>query len=203
MDKFLIIAAIMVAVLGGSCSTSPQPQLEALFEAPEFSLQHCTGETLSKKDLLGHIWLVDFIFTRCGGPCPLMTQRMKSLQEVFLEQELLAPPSSVRLVSISVDPAYDSPEVLREYASNWGADLDSWYFLTGPEKSTLRLIGEGFKIAAERENPETEEIPDIIHSTNFLLVDRKGWVRKIFHLEDPNFEDQVVAGINALGVEKD
>ena len=131
-----------------------------------------------------------------------MTQSMRSLQISLLEEGLLPPPVSARLVSISVDPGYDTPEVLREYASNWGADLNSWYFLTGPAESTLRLIREGFKIAAEHEGPGTEEggmdMPDIVHSTNFLLVDQKGWIRRIYHLEEPDLKDQIIEGITML-----
>jgi len=112
---------------------------------------------------------------------------------------MLAPTSSIRLVSISVDPAYDTPEVLSEYASNWGADLEIWYFLTGPEESTLKLIREGFKITAEGQGAGAEsEMPDIMHSTNFLLVDPRGWVRKIYHLDEPDLIEQLKTGIESL-----
>jgi len=202
MDKFLILTTSLLIALSLSCLGPAAPPMEAFFEAPEFSLQNCSGKDLSKKDLLGHVWVVDFVFTRCGGPCPLMTQSMRSLQNSLLEEGLLAPPVSARLVSISVDPGYDTPEVLHEYASNWGADLNSWYFLTGPAESTLRLIREGFKIAAEREGSGSEEggmdMPDIVHSTNFLLVDQQGWIRKIYHLEEPDLKDKIIEGIKVL-----
>jgi len=204
MNKFILTALLVVSI--ASCVTSQEPKLEVLFEAPDFSLQNCTGEDLTKNDLLDHIWLVDFIFTRCGGPCPLMTQRMKSLQEALIEEGLVDPPLSVRLVSVSVDPGYDTPEILSEYASNWGAQLESWFFLTGPPESTLKLIRQGFKIAAEREGSGGEtggmDMPDIVHSTNFLLVDQRGWVRRIYHLDDPNLEDEVIAGIKLLASDR-
>jgi len=202
MEKFLILTAALLVASGISCATPETATFETLFETPDFSLQNCSGENLSRNDLLDHIWVVDFIFTRCGGPCPLMTQRMRSLQSSLMEEGLVDPPFSVRLVSISVDPAYDTPEVLREYALNWGADLESWYFLTGPSENTLRLIREGFKIAADREGSGIEhgsmDMPDIIHSTNFLLVDQRGWVRKIYHLDEPNLKEQIIEGIRAL-----
>ena len=197
MDKFIISTIALFSLLATSCTAPERVQLETLFETPEFSLKNCSGEGLSKNDILGHVWVVDFIFTRCGGPCPLMTQRMRSLQRSLVEEGLVDPPFSTRLISISVDPGYDTPEVLHEYALNWEADLGSWYFLTGPEESTLRLIREGFKIAAERE--DSSEMPDIAHSTNFLLVDQKGWVRKIYHLDEPDLKEKVIEGIRTLG----
>ena len=207
MNKFLITTAVLLFVLSNSCGDSQEIRFERLFETPDFTLQNCTGEEISKTDLLDRIWIVDFIFTRCGGPCPLMTQRMRSLQSSLIEEALVDPPFSVRLVSVSVDPGYDTPEVLKEYASNWGAELESWYFLTGPPESTLHLIREGFNIAAEREGSGSEhggmDMPNIVHSTNFLLVDQRGWVRKIYHLDEPDLEDKVIAGIRALGAEND
>ena len=197
MDNFLFSTIALFSLWTTSCTTPETPPLEALFETPDFTLESCSGEGLSKNDLLGHIWVVDFIFTRCGGPCPLMTQRMRSLQSSLVGEGLVDPPLSVRLVSISVDPAYDTPEVLHEYALNWEADLGSWYFLTGPAESTLQLIREGFKIAADRES--SMEMPDIVHSTNFLLVDQRGWIRKIYHLDEPDLKEQVIQGIRTLG----
>jgi protein SCO1/2 len=206
MDKYtrscLLFFAILVLAFGVSCSTSETDGLERLFRTPEFSLLNCTGESLSSKDLQGNIWVVDFIFTRCGGPCPLMTQRMLSLQKTLKKRGLQEPPLSVKLLSISVDPGYDTPPVLKTYAQEWGADLDGWYFLTGPEESTLQLIKEGFKIAADREGSGTEHemsMPNIIHSTNFLLVDGEGWVRKIYHLDETDLSEKIIAGIMSLG----
>jgi len=200
MARFLISFGFVTS--GIACFTAEPAELERLFEAPAFSLQNCSGEDLSKDDLLGNMWVVDFIFTRCGGPCPLMTQRMRSLQKSLTQQGLLDPPFSVKLLSISVDPTYDTPEVLKEYAENWGADLETWYFLTGPVDSTLELIRGGFKIAAAREDlggSESEtEMPNIIHSTHFLLVDQRGWVRSIYHLDDPHLKEHIIEGVRAL-----
>lgn len=201
MAKFLVL--IGFAAVGVACLSTEPADLEILFEAPDFSLQNCSGEDLSNDDLLGSIWVVDFIFTRCGGPCPLMTQRMRSLQKSLVQEGLLSPPFSVKLVSISVDPAYDTPEILKEYADNWEADLESWYFLTGPLDSTLELIGEGFKIAAAPENSGVSEgemeMPNIIHSTHFLLVDQRGRIRSIYHLDDPHLKERIIEGILFLG----
>ena len=130
-----------------------------------------------------------------------MTQRMLSLQKALKERGLQEPPLSVRLLSISVDPGYDTPAVLKTYAQEWGADLEGWYFLTGPEESTLQLIKEGFYIAADREGSGADHemsMPDIVHSTNFLLVDGEGWVRRIYHLDEPDLSEEIIEGIMSL-----
>jgi protein SCO1/2 len=140
-----------------------------------------------------------------------MTQKMHSIQEALVASELLGPNSKVRLVSISVDPSYDTPQVLTEYASIWEANLDFWHFLTGPEKETLEVITKGFKIAADKEPSDGSMgmdhsqgmdhsivMPNIVHSTNFLLVDDEGWIRKIYHLDDPNLKDAIVTGVSLL-----
>jgi protein SCO1/2 len=196
MNKYSPIGLLLL-LLTHSC-LNQEEAFEALFPVPDFTLENCLGEAVSKDDLLGQIWVVDFIFTRCGGPCPLMTQRMRTLQGRLIEEGLTDPPHSVRLVSISVDPAYDTPEVLYEFATNWKADLTSWHFLTGPPESTLRVIREGFKTAAEREGPADLDLPDIIHSTHFLLVDQRGWVRKIFYLDESNLEERIIEGIRIV-----
>jgi protein SCO1/2 len=205
MDKFqgnhvLFFAVLVIAGLV-ACSSRKTEKLDRLFEAPEFSLQNCTGEKLSSDDLKGRIWIVDFVFTRCGGPCPLMTQRLLSLQKSLKEKGLQEPPLSVRLLSITVDPAYDTPSVLKSYALEWGADLDGWYFLTGPPESTLELIREGFKITAIREGSGSDHdmsMPNIVHSTSFYLVDQEGWVRKIYHLDEPGLSEEIIDGIMSL-----
>lgn len=196
---FRFLGLIGLTLLSLACASTVSVELEPLFETPDFSLQDCSGSTISKEDLAGSIWVVDFIFTRCGGPCPLMTQRMRSLQKSLARQGLLSAPSPVKLVSISVDPAYDTPEVLKEYGESWEVDLNSWLFLTGPPERTLELIRDGFKIAATGQGASSSnQMPSIIHSTNFLLVDQRGWVRSIFHLDDPRLKEDIIEGIMAL-----
>jgi len=171
--------------------------LPRLLEAPDFQLTNSEGQTVSKSGMLGKVWLVDFIFTRCTGPCPMMTQKAVTLQQTLGEQGLLSPQVPFYLVSISVDPGYDTPEVFKQYAATWAADTASWHFLTGPPDSTLALIRDGFKIVAQPEGSSTGT-PMIMHSTNFLLVDRSGWVRRIAKLNDPDFTPSLVRDIRRL-----
>jgi protein SCO1/2 len=198
----MIVAAVFLFnVYRWAGETARVQDLPRLYETPEFTLTNCTGESVTRKDLLGMNWVVNFIFTRCQGPCPLMTQKMVSLQTLLAEEGFLTSPYSVRLVSITVDPAYDTPEVLTEYAQNWGADLRSWYFLSGPETSTLELIKKGFKIAASREGSGSAvpmEMPGIIHGSQFLLVDQDGWVRRIYPLNTPDLKHEIVEAMRDL-----
>ncbi|MFZ0427681.1 MAG: SCO family protein [Acidobacteriota bacterium] len=198
------LSPILGAILFAGCSTGDrvgsETALPRLFESPSFQLTSETEKTVSRSDLLGKVWVVDFIFTRCAGPCPLMTQRMKTLQDELSSQGLLGPESDVRLVSITVDPEYDTPRILEDYGKLWGARPGTWIFLTGPPDTLLSTIQTGFKVTATREpsSADMPGMPQIRHGTNFLLVDKQGWIRRIAHLEDPDLETSLTRDIQAL-----
>ena len=135
---------------------------------PAFSLTDQHGATVTLVSVRGAPWIADFIFTRCGGQCPMMTARMRAIQQ------RLPAGSRLRLISISVDPQYDTPEVLHRYAKDAGAS-DRWLFLTGPQEQIFRLSREGFHLGAEPEGGSAQE--PIIHSVRLVLVDRQGRIR--------------------------
>jgi protein SCO1 len=120
--------------LTGKGSSEPTP-LPVLAQLPDFRLLERSGKTLGLADLKGKVWIADFIFTRCPGPCPRMTSKMASLQRDLLNED------RVRLVSISVDPAFDTPEVLAKYAAQYQAEG-----VTRPRFTTLP--SRGFSLAA-------------------------------------------------------
>src|SRR6185369_3826015 len=91
-----------------------------------FTLTNQTGLAVGLADLKGHVWVADIIFTRCAGPCPRMTRQMEEIQRA------LPPNSSARLISLTTDPAFDTPPVLKNYAARFNADPERWSFLTGP-----------------------------------------------------------------------
>jgi protein SCO1/2 len=146
---------------------------DALFSAPQFKLTDQNGHAFTQADLKGKVWIVDFIFTRCPGPCALMTQKM-----VALAQKINSP--DVRFVCISVDPLNDTPEVLRQYALAQGATDPRIVFLTGDPDAIYRLAGQGFHLTAM---PARDGNP-IQHDERFLLIDAKGNVRGIYHSND-------------------
>ena len=109
---------------------------------PDFSLIDRSGKTITRADFLGRVSIVDFFYTRCTEACPLQSAYLARLQN----DPTLDP--SVLLVSITVDPDYDTPAVLASYASHFGADGRRWLFLTGPREAIYRLAVEGFDLAA-------------------------------------------------------
>lgn len=134
----------------------------------DFELVERSGRKITRADLLGKPSLFCFIFTQCRGPCLAMSGQMADLQKWLRSQKL-----DVRLVSISVDPRRDTPEVLREYAKNFGADKDGWWFLTGKRPEIYKIIRSTFgqrvyEVAGA--NPGFE----VFHATTLMLVDAKG-----------------------------
>jgi protein SCO1/2 len=175
------LVATLLAVTGAAVwqiARRPEPP-PFLGEVPDFALVNRDGQTVRRADLLGAPWIADFIFTRCGASCPMMTMRMARL-----EKEL--PDVGTRFVSFSVDPEYDTPQVLQEYAESFGAP-GRWLFLTGEKRAIHRLSREGFKLAVDDATPVNEDEP-ILHSTRFVLVDGEGKIRGYYEA----FDDEAV-----------
>ena len=152
-------------------------RLPVLGAVPDFALVERSGAPLTPADLRGHVWIADFVFTRCPNVCPLLSQRMAKLQGAFARAG-----DPVRLVSFSVDPAHDTPEVLRDYARRAGAH-DGWLFVTGPRDAVATLLREGFKVAWADDGPATSPIT---HSDRFVLVDRALRIRGYYHGSEPD-----------------
>jgi protein SCO1/2 len=146
--------------------------LPVLFDAPRFKLTDQDGEPFDSDQLKGKVWVAAFIFTNCPGACPMMTQKMAKLQEAV-------PSKDVQLVSFSVDPARDTPEVLKGYARRFMADESRWHFLTGDEQAMLDAAA-GLKLSVI---PAAGERP-LDHDERFLLIDGKGRVRGAYHSSD-------------------
>ena len=144
-----------------------EPELPAYYTVPEFSLTNQNGQTVTLGDLTGKIWVADFIFTNCAGTCPMMTGTMRKLQDAL--------PEEVRLVSFTVDPARDTPQVLAEYAKSHDAASERWFFLTGGRDALYDLSIKGFKLAVDVSNGT--DVEPITHSTRLVLVDRQGQIR--------------------------
>lgn len=153
------------------------PTLDHFSPLPGFSLVDQQGQTVTSLDLRGKVVLVDFIFTRCPDVCPLLSSKAAWLQRNLPARPLGGVP--LHLVSISVDPAWDRPEVLAEYAARYDADPTRWSFLTGEEEQVGLLLAD-LQQVAERAAPtagQEEATPSIAHSERFLLIDATGSVR--------------------------
>jgi protein SCO1/2/putative membrane protein len=144
----------------------------------DFSLTECHGQTVTKADLLGKPWVACFIFTRCAGPmfCPRVSEQMQILQKRLHDLD-------VRLVTITVDPEHDTPEVLAEYAARYKADPKRWWFLTGDKEVIYRLIRRSFRMIVD---DDTERIPgfEVVHSTEIMYVDAAGVVRGRYNAQN-------------------
>ncbi len=156
-------------------------------KAPEFKLVERSGKEISLSDLKGHVWIANFIFTRCQTMCPLMTRQMALLQKKLSDV-------SIYFISFSVDPQHDTPEVLSKYASQYGADSEKWFFLTGERKEIWKLVAEGFHLGVDDATPEEIEkgAQPILHSDRFVLVDQTGTIRGFFNSSEPAKLDELV-----------
>ena len=141
------------------------------FPVPDFALTERNGETITKDDMLGKVWVASFIFTNCAGPCPKVTATMARLQK---ELDLANQPN-LRFVTFTIDPKRDTPTVLQEYAKHFQADPERWLFLTGDEKTIHELSVEGFKLLSERSpQPNPPLGQEFDHSTKLCVVDKNG-----------------------------
>src|SRR6266571_8372909 len=129
---------------------------------PSFQFTNQNGQPFGLAQLAGKIWIADFIYTTCPGQCPMISSRMSELQKPLQKTD-------VHLVSFTVDPEKDTPEVLRRYAERLQAEPGRWDFLTGPKSAIYSLSRDGFKLAVSDGSDEAG-IP--VHSTRLVLVDR-------------------------------
>ena len=176
----LILVVLFVRVFGParssfehSDSSKPLPKLSIVLP---FALTERSGKTITNHDLAGKIWVADFVYTTCPGPCPLITAGMAKIQQA------VAHDPNVQLVSFTVDPDTDTPPVLAKYADSYHADPDRWWFLTGPKEPLFDLIQKGF-LQVLHENtgqPSEDSQSKVTHSTYLTLVDGSGNVRGVY-----------------------
>lgn len=176
--------AILLLLLSG-CAAH---RLPVLGDVPDFQLTSQTGQSVDRHSLMGHVWVADFIFTTCPGPCPMMSSRMREVQTAT------AATPDVQLVSFTVDPAHDTPDALAAYAKHFLARPERWHFLTGPQ-STLNHLGlDGFHLNAVDGSLD--------HSTRFALVDRAARIRRYYSLTDDGFPKALLRDLDQLEREK-
>jgi protein SCO1 len=155
---------------------------------PPFQLVNQNAQPFGSSQLAGKIWIADFVYTSCPGPCPIISSRMSELQKP-LER------TDVHLVSFSVDPENDTPEVLRGYAEKLQADPKRWDFLTGSKSTIYKLSHEGFKLAVS-DRSDAEGIP--VHSTRMVLVDRHGEIRGYYDATEADAVTKLLADASHL-----
>lgn len=167
--KKVLIAAVLASV---ACGKPRAPEVLAVLPNFTMSAVGAKGEEpFGRKDMLGRVWVADFIFTRCGGPCPLLSTRLSELSRVLAAE--------VGLLSVCVDPEGDTPERLRAYARAYGADPRRWVFLRGSSADTYRLLYAGFRQPMSVD-PKAPPESRVTHSTRFVLVDKMGGIRGFY-----------------------
>ena len=188
---------IVLLVLYRTTDTEPQmppSQLHRLSVIPPFTLTERSGRQITNRDLAGKIWVADFVYTTCPGPCPLVTAEMARLQTATMNDP------HVQLVTFTVDPVNDTPGVLAKYADAYHADPNKWWFLTGPEKPLDNLIETGFLQAVQdnRGQPLAPGQFTVTHSTYFALVDPNGTMRGAYQSQDADECKQLLNDIHVL-----
>ena len=161
----------------------PPPPVVA--QVPVFELIDSQGRPFGSEELAGRVYVANFIFTRCGSICPVLTRAMARLAERYEENGV----DEIHLVSFSVDPEYDTPEVLRKYGEVHEIDPERWTLLTGDPAEVRRTVVGGFKTAVGEVVPLGEHLVDIAHTGKFILVDRTGGVRGYYDSDEPGLDE--------------
>ena len=164
---------------------SPAPELPLLAELPAFSLIAEDGTRFGKEDLLGRVWIADFVFTSCSDACPRLQAKMKSIQDRLIPPEQ---GGNIGLLSISVDPERDTPQKLKQYALDFGARPGLWRSLTGDQQEVERTVVRGFhtamaKVPAQGADPHLAAF-EILHGERLVLLDRMGRIRGYYDADD-------------------
>jgi len=178
------LLVVLLLLLLTSCTRAPEP-LPTYGEIPNFTLTAHTGAPFSLGDLEGKVWVADFIFTNCTGPCPRMSSLMRKVQNS------LGDLPDVRFVSFTVDPERDTPEVLAAYGKRFQAREGIWFFLAGPKPTLDMLSREAFKLG----NLGAD------HSTRFVLVDRHARIRGYYGTSDETGWKRLLADVRRISEE--
>ncbi len=137
-------------------------------KVPSFSFTNQNGETITNNDYNDKVYIVEFFFTTCPTICPRMSANLVQIQNAFSEFE------NFGVASFTINPEYDTPEVLKSYAEQYGITNPNWHLLTGSESMIYKLANEGFNLYTAK---ESEAEGGFEHSGNFALIDKNGFIR--------------------------
>ncbi|HRC86654.1 MAG TPA: SCO family protein [Thermoanaerobaculia bacterium] len=188
-----LVGAMVASFLSHSTGTKAE-RLPIFAELPGFILTDQDGREVRLDDLLGEPWVATFIYTRCPGPCPKISQKLAELGPKL--------PSGVRRVSFTVDPEHDDPATLKAYAAKFeGHGGGSWQWLTGPKDGLYELIQDGFKLLVEPTQAASAAEGPLAHSLRFVLVDAEGRVRGYYLALEPEEAAKLLQDAAALADE--
>ena len=182
---FWTASVLSILVLGG-CSG---PSLPTYGIVPDFTLIDQSNQPfLSANALRGKVWIADFIFTNCAGPCPRMSAQMRQVDTALHSLP------EIRYVSFTVDPARDTPDVLAKYAWRYQAEPGVWFFLTGAQPTLHNLARNVFTLG--------DVNGDLEHPTRFVLIDKKSRVRGYYLTSDEDAIPRVIADAKQVSKER-
>jgi protein SCO1/2 len=184
----IAIAFVRTRVQEGALNRS----LDVLATVPDFTLTNQLAQPVSLSNLLGQVWVADVIFTRCPMSCEKMTQRMRTLEEQISAR------APVKFVSITTDPEYDTPPVLKKYAERHGVDESRWHFLTGIKRDVYELSVSGMKFTVLENTNRVIPNDFFLHSEHFVLVDKHGNIRGIFEGAEDEERKQLLLAVKKL-----
>lgn len=165
----------------------PDPP-EVMFQLPaDYALVDQHGRPFTPETLRGQVWVAGFVFTTCPSTCPVVTKAMSDLRDRFDRYSV-----DVQMVSFTVDPQHDTPQVLSAYIEEQGIDNDRWRFVTGEPADVIGLVRGGFKLGVgQREADEDGVAYDIAHSTKLALVDENGGIRGFYGIDGEHGTDEI------------
>lgn len=184
---FLIFIVAGVLVLIWFLKNRSEGKLFEVMDVPEFELTDQNNRMLRKEDMQGKVYIVEFFFTNCPTICPVMNQNLKEV-----EKEINSPDFGV--ISITIDPKRDTPEVLKDHQHKLRIENPNWHFLTG-DRDYIYLLSKEFNIYVGKDENTAEGLN---HSGKIALVDKKGKIRSrydsngvpVLYYSGLNYSDQ-------------
>jgi len=191
---YFVIGVVSLTAIRPFLRREPPPP-PVIRQLPPFELVDQNHKPFYLSNLEGHVWVVNFIFTRCGSICPILTRQMALLQERYETYGV----DEIKLLSISVDPEYDTPDVLKDYAALHGADPGRWTLLTGDLDAVRSLVVDGFATGMGEQITDDAGMMDISHTGKFVIVDPSGAIRGYYDSDREGLDEVYYRSRHVLG----
>ena len=193
MLAIVVLGAIPAVLVPIVWTGNKPPKLSDLSTLPAFSLIDERGQPFTEEALRHHPTIVSFIFTRCDTVCPITSMKMAKIQEKTFDAG-----QHIKLLSISVDPAYDTPARLAAFAQKYKADPERWRFVTGNPIAIQQLVEGPFLTSMQREADRPDGIPNIAHGGYFMLVDGDLHIRGMYESNEIQRLDELIRAARYL-----
>ena len=163
--------------------------LPIISKLTDFTLTNQINHPVGLAKFADKVWFADIVFTRCAGPCPTMTKRMAELQAHFTDNP------NISFATLTTDPEFDTPDVMKRFAKRHGAQDENWDFLTGKKSEIVRLAVDEMKLIARAKPAGEQATPEdlFIHSSYFVVIDRKGRLRGVLESLDEGWNEKAIA----------